>query len=188
VVGELGGVDPDKVELALVLARDGLDGLDGRLAVLVLGLDKDVGERQAGLGVRGKVLGRDLVEEGRGVLADEVAERVGLDGAGKVVAALVEGLVEDDSGRGDLGGGDGGRVGREAEEVLVAVLLGEGLVRGPAGRVRLVEVGNEDDPVGLLEVGVVFGRDYRDGGQRLPARVSFPPATRVERKLTSSCS
>jgi hypothetical protein len=90
----LDGVNPDEVNLALVLTSDGLDSLDDLLTLRVGGLDEDVGKGKTGLSVSSEVVGRNLVEEGDGVLLSEDEERVVGDLALEVVAAFVEGLVE----------------------------------------------------------------------------------------------
>lgn len=182
----LDGVDPDKVDLALVLARDGLERLDNLGALRVGTRDKDVRERDPGLGVGGKVVGRDLVEQRDRVLLGKLVQRLGRDGAFEVVAALVKGLVHDDGGGLDVGGGDGGGVGRETKEVVVAVLVGKLLEGVGSLAVRGVDVGDQDDFVGALELVVVLGRDVRNGRQRLLLHVRddairFPRARVVGR-------
>jgi hypothetical protein len=98
------------------------------------------------------------------VVGDKADQALGRQRAGEVVAALVEGLVEDD-GRGLDGGlGDGGRVGGEAEEVVVAVGLGKVIEGLFVDAVVGGEVGDDDDLVGLGELGVVGGGDLGDGG------------------------
>lgn len=167
-----------------MLTSDRLDGLDNLLALRVGGLDEDVSEGETGLGVGGEVVGRDLVEKGNRVLLGEDEERVVVDLTLEVVAALVEGLVEDDSGDLDVGSSGGGGVGRDTEEVVVAVEVGKVGEGGLDGRVGLVDVSDEDDLVGGAELVVVLGGDVGNGGKCLPVgeNVSEEHETRREQR------
>ncbi|KAI3486174.1 hypothetical protein L1887_50315 [Cichorium endivia] len=95
----LDGVDPDKVELALVGLGERLERLDLRLEVLGLGVGKEVGERQTGLGVVHKVLGAELTYLWR-------------DNGSKVVLSEIEDVGRR-RGVGGHEGGGGGQTGRD---------------------------------------------------------------------------
>ena len=156
-------------------ARDGLERLGQRGPAGVLALDEDVRQRDARLGVHGKVLRRDLVEERDRVFGDEIDEAVGGERARELVAALVERLVEDERGRLDVGRRERRRVGGQAEEVVVPVRLGERVERVTVRHVALLEVRDDDDPVRGRELGVVGRGDRRDGRQRLLLHVRDDP-------------
>lgn len=184
----LGSIDPDKVDLALMLPCDGLNGLGNLLPLGIARLDKDVREGKSSIRVGGKVVGRNLVKEGDGVLAHECSELGDIDSSDEVVAALIEGLVEDDGGGADAR--DLGGVERESEEVVVAVDLGvlcEGSLRH---LIRLGEVGNDDELVGRLELVVVRCSDVGDGRKRLPGESSQYERAEGEEggELTCACS
>lgn len=161
-------VDPDKVHLALELTSDRLEALDESDAAGIVGGNEDVCEGNAGLCVEGKVLGRDLVKKGDGVVGDKVCQGLAGEGAGEVVPALVEGLVHDHGGGSDASLGDGSGVVRDAEEVVVTVGLGEVVESSNVVGVRLVKVGDENDLVGSLELDVIVGGDCGDGRESLP--------------------
>ncbi len=164
----LDGVDPDKVELALVGLGERLERLDLRLEVLGLGVGKEVGERQTGLGVVHKVLGAELVDERDGLRLEEVVdlllrERLGVE----LHLGLVKLAVDDKGGRRDTGLlGDGGVV-DHAKQVVVAQVVGDGRDGGEVLVVRGVEEGDGDDAVLGLELRKAVGGDGGECGERL---------------------
>lgn len=174
VVGVLDGVDPDEVDLALVLLGDGLDGVDVLLELVIIGVDEEVGKRKTSLGVGWVVLAGDLVEKGDRVVEDELLEDLGvgvLDASGgEVCAAVVELLVDNDGWGLNASDLEGVGVGGDTEEVVVTVLFSD-RAEDMGDRVGLGgEVGNNDDLVGLLELLVVGEGDLADGGESLPEK------------------
>lgn len=113
----------------------------------------------------------DLANKRSGSGLDELLQSLLLDGLSVDVLALVERLVQDDGGLLDtLSLGNGGVVGG-TEEVLVAETLGdsgEGLV---GSLVVLVEVGDQNNLVGGLELLEAVLGEGRNGGKRLLGHV-----------------
>lgn len=174
VVGVLDSVDPDEVDLALVLLGNGLDGVDVLLELLIIRVDEHVGERKTGLGVSGVVLAGNLVEESDRVVEDELLEDLDvgvLDAVDGEVSATVVELLVDNDGRGldasDLGGV---LIGGDTEEVVVTVLLSDLGESGSRSVGLGAKVGNDDDLVGGLEFLVVGGGDFANSGEGLPRR------------------
>lgn len=174
VVSVLDSVDPDKVDLALVLLGNGLDGVNVFLELLIIGVDEHVGERKTGLGVGWVVLAGNLVEESDRVVEDELLEDLDvgvLDAVDGEVGATVVELLVDNDGWG-LNASDLGSllVGGDTEEVVVTVLVSD----GGESRSRSIglgaKIGNNDDLVGGLEFFVVGGSDVANSGERLPRR------------------
>lgn len=160
------GVDGSEVDNTTLSLSDGLEGI-AKLLALLGGLGKDVGEGNASRHVAGIGVGANLTDErGRGSLG-ELLNGLGVELLGEDGLALVEVLVED-NGRGSdtLSLGESS-IAAGTEGVLVAELisdLGEGLVGSLVGG---IEVGDNDDLVGLLELlNVVLGED-RNGGKGL---------------------
>lgn len=149
------GIDPDKVQLALVLTSDRFESLDDLLPLGVARFDEDVGQGDTSLCVGSKVIGRDFVEKRYRVLLCENEESIVRDGAREFVATFIESLVEDDSGGLDVGGSGDSRISRETEEVIVSVEISEVVEGGLGSLVGLVGVSDNDDLVGSLEFVVV---------------------------------
>ena len=171
VVAVLDSVDPDKVDLALVLGGDGLERVDVLVVLLVGGVNEEVGEGLAARGVGLVVLRTDLIEDGNGEVSDPTLDVVNL-GAGDGVRVLGLRLVEraeddngrgsDTSSRGDLG------VGAETEEVVVAVLVRGRAELGSRCLSGGGKEGESDDLVRLLELLEVLLGNLGDRGERLP--------------------
>lgn len=68
----LGGINPDKVDLALVLPGNRLNSLGNLTSLGITSLDENVSQRQTSLGVHCEVIRRDLIQERGSVLLDEV--------------------------------------------------------------------------------------------------------------------
>lgn len=170
VLAEGLGVDGGEVDRALVLESEGLELL-GELLALLGSLSEDVCEGKASGHVSGVGLGADLTNErGRGDLG-ELADSIRIEGLGKDVLAVIEGLVEDEAGLLDtLSLGKGGVVGGSEEEVVTETIgdRGEGLV---GGLVVGGKVGDEDDLVGGLELLESVLCDVGDGGESLLGHV-----------------
>lgn len=160
------GVDGSEVDLAAVLLSDGLQG-GAKFLTLLGGLGEDVGEGKASGHVAGVGLGADLTDQGSGGGLGEGLNGLSVELLSEGGLALIERLVED-NGRGlDALSLSNSGVVDATEEVGVAELLGdlgEGLV---GGLVSGVDVGDENDLVGGLELlKGVLGEDG-DGGQGL---------------------
>lgn len=160
------GVNGSKVDNTTQGLSDGLKGL-AKLLALLGGLGEDVREGNASGHVAGIGVGANLTDEGGGGGLGELLNGLGVELLSEDSLALVEVLVEDDGRGGDtLSLGESG-IAAGTEGVLVAELigdLGEGLV---GGLVSSVEVGDNDNLVGLLELlNVVLG-EGRDGGKGL---------------------
>lgn len=157
------GIDGSEVELALVLLSNGLEGLRELLSLL-RGLGEDIGEGNASGHVSGVGLRADLTDERGGGLDNEGGDVLGDELLREGVLLLVEGLVEDD-GRGldTLSLGNGSIV-DTTEEVGVSESLSdtsEGLV---GGLVIGIEVGDDDNLVGGLELlEGILGQDGNSG-------------------------
>lgn len=173
VVGVLGGVYPDKVELALELLSNGADGGDnGILLSLGGGVDEEVGEGLATGGVDGVVLGGDLVKSGDGELGEPALDLLlggALDGVRVFRARSIERAVNND-GRGNDASSSGGISVRDnTEEIVVTVSLGSSRELSSGDGIGGGEVGNSDNPVRLDEFSVLLGGDLRNGREGLPA-------------------
>lgn len=137
VLSEFDSVDPDKVDLALVLLREGLEGLEGRFLVGGIGLGEVVSEGKTRLGVGRKVLRANLIDQGDRFGLDESLEAGGFKRLVKLDLGFVELAVKNDSGGGDTSGLGDLRVARKTEQKVVAVLLGDSCERGEVGAVIL---------------------------------------------------
>jgi hypothetical protein len=172
VVTVLESVNPDEVDLALVLLGNGPDGVNEGVLVIFGGVDEEIGERKTGASVVGIVLSTDFVNERKGVFLDESLEVLGGgvdDTVGwEVVAALIEGLVEDDGGRSNTSSLNGSGVGGETEEVVITVLLSDSREDRCGGFASSGNVSNSDDLVSLGEFFVVGSGDLADSWQGLP--------------------
>lgn len=170
VLAEGLGVDGSEVDLALVLESEGLQLL-GKLLTFLGSLGEDVCEGNASGHVSGVGLGANLTNEGCGGDLGEVADSVRIEGLGEDVLAVVEGLVEDETGLLDtLSLGQSSVVGGTEEEVVTETVgdRGKGLV---GGLVVGGEVGDEDDLVGGLELLECVLGDFGDGGESLLGHV-----------------
>jgi hypothetical protein len=94
VLSKLDGVDPNKVDLALELLRDGSNFSDFGVLARVGGVEEEVGKRKTRLGVGGVVLAANLIKERNGVLLDEGGDGLGGGGLGigKLITALIKRL------------------------------------------------------------------------------------------------
>ena len=145
------GVNGSEVDLALVLLSDGLKSVSELLALL-LGLREDVSKRDTSRHVTGVGLRADLANERSGGSRDERGNGVLLELLGESVLALIERLVDNQGGGLDALSLSDGSVVDTTEEVGVTETLsklGEGLV---GALVIGVEVGNDNDLVGGLEL------------------------------------
>lgn len=155
VLGKLDGVDPDKVDLALVLLGQGFQSLHERLFRGTSRVDEQVGEGQTSLGVDGIVFGRDLVDEGQSVFGDERRQGVFVLGVALVdVHPLVEFLVEDDAVRREIGRCQS-LIRDGTKEVAVTKLVGDEAERLGDARVGVV---GHDDAVRASETSQVRSR------------------------------
>ena len=155
VIAELNGVDPNEVDLALVLGCDRLDEVDVLFLLFVRRVNEQVRERLAALSVNLVVVGVDLVNDRDGEILDPALEVSGGergDGVGVFGDGIIEGAVDDDSRRSDAGCFEDLFVGGQAEKVVVAVLarsrveLNSESVGGGADKSK------SDKFVGLLEL------------------------------------
>lgn len=145
------GVNGSEVDLATVSLSDGLDSR-AELITLLLGLGEDISERDASGHVVGIGLRANLANKGGGSLLGELLDRLSVELAIVDNLALVEALVED-NGRGlnTLSLSKGGLAASAEREVVTQLLggLGKGLVGDLVGS---VQVRDNDDLVGLLEL------------------------------------
>lgn len=185
VLGELDSIDPDKVDLALVLLCDGGNLSNLGLLVRVGGIEEEVGKRKTGLGIVGIVLAANLVEERNSVLLDKGIDRLGGGGLdiSKFIAALIEflkasqsgyydetystDLVKDKSGSSDTSLLDCSRVSGYTEEVVITMIfsnssnaLGECII----GR---VDICNDDNLVLLDERSMRICSNFAESGKSL---------------------
>jgi len=189
VARELVGVNVDKVDLALELLGDALDRGAVGLALLVAG-DKEVGERDAAVGILGVVVWADVVHGGDRVRLDKVGNGERVKVAREDDLALVKGLVQDNLVardtllRGDSGIDDGGKrivvlVLFKAGQLICSFcffffclyLLGNELKVLVLGRRERVQEGNDDDLVRVDKVAKGLGVELGDGGLVEPERV-----------------
>ena len=174
VLTESTGVNGSEVDGTLVLDSKRLQLLS-ELLTLLGGLGKDVGERNTGGHVASVCLGANLANEGSGSNGSEALDGLSIELLGEDILAVVERLVEDETGLlNTLSLGESGVVGG-TEEVVVAEAAGdrvEGLV---GGLVIGGEVGDEDDLVGGLELLECVLGDLGDGGQSLLGHVRDQP-------------
>lgn len=98
MIRELVGVNPDKVDLALVRRSDRFEALDEVFSVLVISWDEEVSQRHVSLCIRGKVVGSDFVEQRCGMLLNKGGQFIRCDGALVIVAPFVELLVQNHGG------------------------------------------------------------------------------------------
>jgi hypothetical protein len=138
-----------------VLTSDRFDSLYDLLPLGIARFNENVSEGDTGFGVGREVVGRDLVEERDRVFLGEDEERVVGDGSSELVATFVESLVENDSGSLDVGGSGDGGIRRETKEVVISVEIGKVVERGFGGLVGFVDVSDNDNLVGSLELVVV---------------------------------
>ena len=85
VVAVLDGVNPDEVDLALVLASNGLEHVDLLSVLLVGGVEEEVRERLAARSVDLVVIRADLVDDGDGEVTNpvfDVADERAANGVG----------------------------------------------------------------------------------------------------------
>lgn len=160
------GVNGSEVDNTTLGLSNGLEGL-AKLLALLGGLGEDVGKGNASGHVSSIGIRANLTDEGGGGGLGELLDGLGVELLSEDGLALVEVLVENDGRGGDtlsLGESD---IAAGTKGVLVAELigdLGEGLVGGLVGG---IEVSDNDDLVGLLELlNVVLGED-RDRGKGL---------------------
>ena len=127
VLGELDGINPDKVDFALERLGETLERADDGVLVSAGGVNEDVSERESGFGIGGIVLAGDLIEERGGVLLQPCAEvefvNRGDLGSRVFIASLIERLVDDNGWGRNIRSGSDGRVRDETEEILFTVLF-----------------------------------------------------------------
>ena len=171
VVAVLDSVNPNEVNLALVLRGDWLKRLNVLLVLLVGGVNEKVRERLGARRVSLVVLRTDLVKEGYGEVANPVLEVLDLragDGIGVNHLRLVE-RPEDSNSRGsNTSGSRDVSISGKTEEVVIAVLVrGRAELRGRRVGGR-GEEGDNDELVSLLELLKVLLGNLGYGGERLP--------------------
>jgi len=168
VTSVLGGVNVDKVNLALVVLGHSLN--EGAHGGAVLGGDEEVGEGETAVHKLLVVLGANLVHGGDGVGLDEGGDLalgeaiLGL----KDVLLLVELLEENDGGGGDRVGGKGAGIEGDTEHGVVAESLGnlgEGLV---VAVLLAVEKSNNHNPLRVGEGIKVLSGEGGNSGEHLP--------------------
>lgn len=160
VVDKLDGVDPDELDRLAVLGGNLLDGLKVLLLVGSLRLGEVVGQGKAGISIRDKVLGSDLVDEGDGLCLDEALNVLGVANLAIVddLVLVIEGAVQDNGGNLDALSLCGLGIGDVAKDEGVALLVSESGEVLEVGRV-LLEEANENNLVLGLEFGELSGGD-----------------------------
>ena len=171
VVTKLNSIDPDKVDLALVLGSDRTNGVNVLLALLVCGVKEQVGEGLAALSVCGVVFAADLINDGDCELLDPGFELLGCQiryGVRVFGNGLVEGTVEDECRGLDTSRLNNFLVGRDTKEVVVTVRVGECAVLGSGCVSRGGEESKSNDLVCVLEFVECGLCNVRNSRERLP--------------------
>lgn len=126
VLVEAVGVNPGKVDLALVLLGDGLEGLDNLLLALEERINEDIGQRKSGLGVSLVGIAVNLVQERNSIGLDPRAESL-LVNVGDIARVINTGIVErpvdNDCRLGDASGLSDSGINGMAEQVVITVSL-----------------------------------------------------------------
>lgn len=166
VITKLDSIDPNKVDLGLVVSGDGANGLDVFLVSLVRGVDEKVCEGLVAGSIDGVVLAVDFTDDGDGQVLDPLLDILdGSGGNGVRVGRLgfVELPVENDGGRCHTSGSDGSLVRGQTEEEVITVLLSSlAEFRSWGFRCR-GNVRDGDDFVSFFELFKVGGGDWADG-------------------------
>lgn len=163
------GVNPGKVDLASVFLSEWLERLDESVLALVDGVNEEVCQRTASIGVDGVVLAINLLKERNSVRLQPCAEGGFVDRRGRAGVDnlwLIESPVNDDSGLRDTSSLSECWVGGVTEQELITVSLGVLSITGGGG----VSVENDDDLVTLDEFGVLSYGNSVDRRKGLPIR------------------
>jgi hypothetical protein len=177
------GVNCGKVDLALELLSDGLEGI-AKLLALLRSLREDVCEGNASGHVAGVGLRANLSNERGGRGGNEGGNGILLELLGEGVLALIESLVDNQGGGLDALSLGNSSVVDATEEVGIAETLsklGEGLV---GALIVGVEVGDDNNLVGGLELlkGVLC--ENGDSGEGLLDHVGSDTGNFVSRNLS----
>lgn len=171
VVGIFNSVNPDEVDLALVLRSDRPERIDVLLVLLIRGVNEEVGKRLGARRVSLVILCTDLIEEGNSKVTNPALEVLHLgtgDGIGVDRLWLVERTEYGDSWGSDTSSCRDLCISGETEEVVVTVFVRGGAeLRGGGLRGRGQE-SDGDDLISLLELLPVPHGDLGYSGERLP--------------------
>ncbi len=168
VITKLNSINPNEIDLRLVLGSNGLNGGNVGILVLERRVDEEVCKRLGTIRVDAVVFTVDLVNYGNRKVRNPILEVFLCEGCnrdGVLSLRFVEGTINDNSGRSNTSSFNNILVSCQTKQIVITFAFSssvENRGRRFGGR---VEVSNGDNFVGFLEFVMVGGGDIRDGWQ-----------------------
>lgn len=168
VITKLNSINPNEIDLRLVLGSNGLNG--GNVGVLVFErrVDEEVRKRLGTTRVDAVIFTVDLVNDGNRKIRNPILEILLCEGCnrdGVHCLRFVKGTVNNDSGRSNASSVNNILVSCQTKQIVITFALSSSVENGGWRFDGRVEVSNGDNFVGFLEFVIIGESDIRDGWQ-----------------------